>query len=346
MANSKKGSDGQNDGVVTIKKVAKALDLSPSTVSRALSRPELLSEETRNRVLEAVAELDYHPNLIARGLRLKKTGLLFVIVPTLSPFFLDVFRGVERAARETGYNVLMGHTERNINRELLFLDQVSSQRADGIILVTSSNQEYLRTRQKRIPPLVAALEEVSGIGVPSASVDHFKGAVSATNHLLALGHKLVAHIAGPDSQSIAQHRKAGFRAAMEEAGLDPDTFPMISGDYSTGLGEAAMEALLTCHPAPTAVFAGNDEIAVGAIRTLKRVGLQVGKDVSVIGFDDQRIASLYEPALTTVKVPTEELGYQSALMLARRLQGDPDVQDVVLPTSLAVRSTTGPVRRS
>ena len=345
MANLKKGSDEDDEGVVTIKKVAKALDLSPSTVSRALSRPELLSEETRTRVLEAVAALDYQPNLIARGLRLKKTGLLFVIVPTLSPFFLDVFRGVERAARETGYNVLMGHTERDFARELLFLDQVSSQRADGIILVTSSNQQMLQKRQKRIPPLVAALEEVNGIGVPSASVDHFKGAVSATNHLLALGHTQVAHIAGPDSQSIAQHRKEGFRAALQAAGLDPEAYPMMSGDYSTDLGESAMEALLTCHPAPTAVFAGNDEIAVGAIRTIKRVGLQAGKDISVIGFDDQRIASLYEPALTTVKVPTEELGYRSALMLAQRLAGDPHVEDIVLPTTLAVRSTTGPVRQ-
>lgn len=327
---------------VTIKKVAKALDLSPSTVSRALSRPELLSEETRTRVLEAVAELGYQPNLIARGLRLKKTGLLFVVVPTLSPFFLDVFRGVERAARETGYNVLMGHTERDIARELLFLDQVSSQRADGIILVTSSNQEQLRTRQKRIPPLVAALEEVGGIGVSSASVDHFKGAMDATNHLMALGHTRIAHIAGPDTQTIAQHRREGFAAAMEAAGLDPSAYPIMSGDYSTALGERAMEELLTCHPAPTAVFAGNDEIAIGAIQTLKRVGLKAGKDVSVIGFDDQRIASLYEPALTTVKVPTEELGYQSALMLVKRLAGDEEVEDVVLPTTLAIRATTGP----
>jgi LacI family transcriptional regulator, repressor for deo operon, udp, cdd, tsx, nupC, and nupG len=337
----KRGAGRNQQESVTIKEVARALDVSPSTVSRALSRPELLSEETRTRVLQAVAELGYQPNLIARGLRLKKTGLLFVIVPTLSPFFLEVFRGVERAARETGYNVLMGHTERDSARELVFLDQVSSQRADGIILVTSANQDELRARQKRIPPLVAALEKVSGIDVPSASVDHHKGAMDATNHLLALGHTRIAHIAGPDIQTIAQHRREGFREAILAADLDPDAYPIISGDYSTLLGENAMGELLTHNPPPTAVFAGNDEIAIGAIRTLKRVGLEVGRDVSVIGFDDQRIASLYEPALTTVRVPTEELGYQSALMLVKRLAGDEEIEDLVLPTTLTIRGTTG-----
>lgn len=326
---------------VTIKEVAKHLNVSPSTISRALGRPELLSEETRNRVLEAVEQLGYSPNLIARGLRLQETRLLFVVVPTLSPFFLEVFRGVERAARETGYAVLMGHTERDSARELLFLDQVASQRADGVILVTSADQGALRARQKRMPPVVMALEKAEGLNVASVFVDHHQGGIDAANHLLALGHRRIAHIAGPDIQMIAQQRRSGFCEAMTAAGLDPEAYPNLSGDYSVSLGESAMERLLTCHPAPTAIFAGNDEIAIGAIRTLKRVGLQVGRDISVIGFDDQRIASLYEPALTTVRVPTEELGYQSTLRLVRQLQGVPSLDDVVLPTSLIIRATTG-----
>lgn len=334
-------TEGRPARSVTIKEVARHLNVSPSTISRALGRPELLSEETRTRVLEAVERLGYQPNLIARGLRLQETRLLFVVVPTLSPFFLEVFRGVERAARETGYAVLMGHTERDISRELLFLDQVASQRADGVVLVTSSDQEELRARHKRIPPLVAALEKVSGLHVPSVCVDHHKGGMDAANHLLALGHRRIAHIAGPDTQTIAQQRRSGFQEAMVAANLDPAAYPCLSGDYSFALGESAMETLLTCHPAPTAIFAGNDEIAIGAIRTLKRVGLQAGKDVSVIGFDDQRIASLYEPALTTVRVPTEELGYQSTLLLVQQLQGADHQDDIVLPTSLIIRSTTG-----
>jgi LacI family repressor for deo operon, udp, cdd, tsx, nupC, and nupG len=262
-------------------------------------------------------------------------------VPTLSPFFLEVFRGVERAARETNYSVLMGHTNRDISRELVFIDQALAQRADGIILVTSSSQNELVDRQGRLPPLVAALETISGLQVPAARVDHRKGAIDATNHLIALGHRRIAHIGGPDQQTIAQQRRSGFQAAMTAAKLDPDAYPRLAGDYSTALGESGMEALLTCNPRPTAVFAGNDEIAIGVIRTLKRVGLTVGQQVSVIGFDDQRIASLYEPALTTVRVPTEELGYQSALLLVQQLAGAEQQEDLVLPTTLVIRDTTG-----
>ena len=146
---------------ISIKEVAQSLNVSAATVSRALSRPELLNKETRVRILEAVEHMGYRPNLIARGLRLKKTQLLFVVVPTLSPFFLEVFRGVERAARETNYSVLMGHTNREISRELIFIDQALAQRADGIVLVTSSSQNELVDRQGSLPPLVAICRIVS-----------------------------------------------------------------------------------------------------------------------------------------------------------------------------------------
>lgn len=326
---------------VTIKEVAEHLGVSPSTISRALARPELLNAKTRARVLEVVEQLGYQPNLIARNLRLQETRLLFVVVPTLSPFFLEVFRGVERGAREGGYAVLMGHTERDATREHLFLDQVASGRADGAILVTSSDPAALLARRKRMPPVVAALEEVGGLDVPTVRVDHRKAAMDATNHLLALGHRRVAHIAGPDKQTIAAQRREGFHAAMAAAGLDPDAYPTLAGNYAVALGETAMETLLTCNPPPTAVFAGNDEIAIGAIRTIKRVGLQAGRDISVIGFDDQRIASLYEPPLTTIKVPTEELGYRATLLLVDLLRGKAVDGDTVLPTSLVIRATTG-----
>jgi len=326
---------------VTIREVASHLGVSPSTISRALARPELLNAETRARVLEVVEQLGYQPNLIARNLRLQETRLLFVIVPTLSPFFLEVFRGVERGARECGYAVLMGHTERDAAREHLFLDQVASRRADGVILVTSSDSAALLARRKRMPPVVAALEEVDGLDVPTVRVDHRRAAMDATNHLLALGHRRVAHIAGPETQTIAGHRRDGFQAAMTEAGLDPHAYPCLSGNYAVEFGEAAMETLLTCNPPPTAVFAANDEIAIGVIRTMKRVGLQVGRDISVIGFDDQRIATLYEPPLTTMKVPTEELGYRATLLLVDLLRGKTDEADTVLPTSLVIRATTG-----
>jgi LacI family repressor for deo operon, udp, cdd, tsx, nupC, and nupG len=322
--------------------VALDLGMSIATVSRAMAQPELLSAETRARVLEAIERLGYQPNLIARDLRRQKSGMAYVVVPSLSPFFLEAFRGVERAARETGYAVLMGHTERDPAREQLFLDQVASRRADGIILVTSSSATEMTARKRAIPMIVAALDVVEGVSFPTVRVDHIKASIEATEHLISLGHRRIAHIAGPPRSPMAVHRREGYEIAMRRAGLDPYAYPLLDGDFTVQFGEWAMESLLAVSPRLTAVFASNDELAVGAIQAVKRAGLTVGKDVSVIGYDDQRIASLYEPALTTIRVPTEELGYRSMHILVQVLLGQPHENDLVLPTWLVVRKTTGP----
>jgi LacI family repressor for deo operon, udp, cdd, tsx, nupC, and nupG len=327
----------------TIREVAVDLGLSVATVSRALTRPELLREDTRARVLEAVERLGYQPNLIARGLRLRESRLVFVVVPSLSSFFLDVFRGVERAARECDYTVLMGHTERNPDREQMFFDQVASGRADGVILVSSSDAEAIAKRTRRMPAVVAALEDIEGQDIPTVRIDHIAAATDATNHLLSLGHTRVAHIAGPRRSSMAAHRRQGFDQAIFAAGLNPNAFPRLNGGFTVAWGTEAMETLLALESRPTAVFAANDEIAIGAIQAIKHAGLKVAHDISVIGFDDQRIATLYEPPLTTIKVPTEEIGYRSMLLLLSQiLDGGANPENSVLATSLVVRATTGP----
>jgi LacI family repressor for deo operon, udp, cdd, tsx, nupC, and nupG len=141
---------------------------------------------------------------------------------------------------------------------------------------------------------------------------------------------------------MAVHRREGFEKAMADAGQDPNAFPRVSGDFTVAFGAQAMTALLELETRPTAVFAANDEIAIGAIQAIKQAGLKVGRDISVIGFDNQRIATLYEPPLTTIKVPTEEIGYRAMLLLRKILEGAVVHEDAVLATSLEVRSTTGP----
>jgi LacI family repressor for deo operon, udp, cdd, tsx, nupC, and nupG len=326
----------------TIKDIARELGLSVATVSRALSRPELLKPETRARVLEVTARLGYQPNLIARGLRLKETRLVFVVTPRLSPYFLEVFRGVELAARESGYDVLMGHTDRSAERERLLIDQVASRRADGVILVTSADTAALAERKGRIPPLVAALESVDRDEIPTVRVDNTDGGAQATRHLIGLGHTRIAHIAGPETNLMARHRREGFELAMREAGLNPHAYPRLAGEFIMDHGEASMKTLLTLDPPPTAVFAANDEMAIGALQAVKQAGRRIGVDMSVIGFDDQRIASLYEPALTTVHVPTVELGYRSMQQLLLILGGGEAESEIVLPTKVVARQTTGP----
>jgi len=329
-------------GPATIREVAQELGVSVSTVSRALSNPKLLKEKTRTRVLAAIDRLGYQPNLLARNLRLSESKLVFVVVPSLSPFFLEVFRGVERSARECGYTVLMGHTDRDFAREQVFFDQVASRRADGVILVTSADGAALAARKRRMPPTIAALERVDGHSLPTVRVDHNAAAGLATEHLIELGHRRIAHIAGPATAPMALHRREGFEAAMERAGLDPHAYPIQSGPFTVAFGEQAMEHLLNAPSPPTAIFAANDEMAVGALQAVKRRGLKVGKDLSVIGYDDQRIANLYDPALTTIRVPTEELGYRSMFLLRSVIRGEPAELDTVLQTELVVRHTTGP----
>ena len=326
----------------TIKDIARELGLSVATVSRALSRPELLKDATRERVLEVTERLGYQPNLIARGLRMKQTRLVFVVTPSLSPFFLGAFRGVQQAAGEAGYDALMGHTDRSAEQEGLFLDQLASGRADGMIMVTSADAHALNRRRAHRGDMVAALEAIEGLDIPTVQVDNAEAGAQAARHLIALGHRRIAHIAGPARMPMAQHRLEGFERALREAGLDPHAYPRLAGDFTMDFGEKAMRTLLAFNPPPTAVFAANDEMAVGALQAAKQAGLRVGVDLSVIGFDDQPIARLYEPALTTVHVPTAQLGYRAMQQLARVMAGQAAERETVLPTHVIARHTTGP----
>ena len=326
----------------TIKDIAADLGVSAATVSRAFSKPDLLRDETRELVLDAAERLGYHPNLVARDLRLRETRLAFVVVPSLSPFFLEVFRGAEQAAREAGYALLMGHTDRDQAREQAFFDQVASHRADGVILVTSAGHSAIAARKARMPPVIVALETVEGVELPTVRVDHTAGAVEATRHLIRLGHRRIGHIAGPGHVSMAVHRREGYEQALREAKCELDPALVVEGAFNPASGETAMLQLMTSRNPPTAVFCGNDEMAVGAILAANRLKLRVPEDVSIIGFDDQRLAGLYNPGITTIQIPTTDLGFLAMVQLKRLLTGDLVTRDIMLPTRLIERSSTAP----
>lgn len=339
----KRGTGGRPHST-TIKDVAAELGMSAATVSRAFSRPSLLRDETRELVLSAAERLGYHPNLVARDLRLRETRLAFVVVPSLSPFFLEVFRGAEQAAREAGYALLMGHTDRDHTREQAFFDQVASHRADGVILVTSAAHSAIADRKKRMPPAIVALETVEGADLPTVRVDHTAGAAEATRHLIRMGHRRIGHIAGPAHVAMAVHRREGYELALREAGCEVDPTLIAEGAFNPASGETAMLQIMTSRAPPTAVFAGNDEMALGAIIAAKRLNLRVPQDVSVIGFDDQRLAGLYDPGITTIQIPTTDLGFLAMVQLKRLLAGDLVTREIVLPTRLVERSSTAPPR--
>jgi LacI family repressor for deo operon, udp, cdd, tsx, nupC, and nupG len=326
----------------TIKDVARDLGLSVATVSRALAKPKMLRPATVVRVREAVERLGYRPNLVAQNLKMRTTGIVYVIVPSLSPFFLEIFRGTERAAQEAGYSVLMGHTDRHPDREGEFFDQVSCGRADGVLLVSTAEAQAIVNHKRQLPPAVVVLEAVEGHDFPTVRVDHYKAAMDATNHLLALGHRRIAHITGPARSPMANHRREGYLAALQAAGIKAGEESCVPGEFTVVSGEAAMASLLSRPKPPTAVFAANDEMAVGAIRVIKAAGLRVPQDISVVGFDDQRLARIYDPALTTVHLPTFDLGYNAMVKLRCILAGEAYEPDLVLNTTLVQRDTTAP----
>lgn len=335
-------ADGDHPGLVRMRDVARALGVSVSTVSRALSQPHLVSEDTLERVNAMAARMRYRPNLAARDLRTRTTRSLLVAVPSFSPLFLEIFRGAEQEAAAHGYGVLMAHTGSDADREHMFLDQVLSQRADGLVLVTTMDPQRLASRRKSFPAMVTALASAGAIGVPCMQIDNAAGAADAVAHLVALGHRRIAHIGGPPEQSLARERARGFAEAIAAAGLEPAHCPRLTGDFSLASGEALMARLLTRYPRPTAVFAANDEMAVGAMQAIKRDGLSIGRDVSVIGYDDLRIGLLYDPPLTTVGFDKVQLGRLAIAALIAGLDGGPAVADACLPTALEIRGTTGP----
>ena len=325
----------------TLKDVARELGLSVATVSRALAKPDLLRPATAARVHEVVHRLGFQPNVAAQNLKRGHTGIIYVVVPSLSPFFSEIFRGAERAALERGYSIVMGHTDRRPDRESEFFDRVSAGQGDGILLVSTAEAVTPVTHKRKLPPVVAVLDPVVNQDFPAVHIDHVKGAMTAINHLTALGHKHIAHITGPARSPAAIHRRDGYLAALSAAGINGGEENCVPGEFTVASGETAMASLLARPKRPTAIFCANDEIAVGAIRAIKAAGLRVPEDFSVMGYDDQRIAAMYDPPLTTIHVPIVDLGYNAMVKLARILAGEAYEKDLVLNTFLVQRSTTG-----
>jgi LacI family repressor for deo operon, udp, cdd, tsx, nupC, and nupG len=316
------------------------LGISTATVSRALNKPHLLSARTVERVRAAADEMRYRPNFLAQHLKSGRTHNVLVVMPRLSPFFLEVFTGVERAANELGYFAIIAHSGRDPQREAEYFDQVSSGRADGVLLLSSAFSEKPRGYKYKLPPIVSVLDVDPLDDFPSISIDHKAAAVSATLHLIRLGHRRIAHITGNLASPMALRRKQGFLEAMTAAGLAVDDGSIVVGDFTPESGEAAARAMLARRHRPTAIFAANDETAVGAIKAILEAGLRVPEDISVIGFDNQRLGRLYTPALTTVGVPSFALGFEGMKRLIALINGKPVPHAQVLETRVIARATT------
>ena len=327
--------------VSTVKEIAAIAKVSVATVSRALQRPEIVSETTRQRIHDVVKRLGYTPNALARNLRTARTRLIVALLPDIAnPFFSEVIRGIEQVAHENSYSVLLGETQGSLVREQAYADMVAARQADGII--TMSPRVPAIPIQGRLP-VVNACEYVKDGQVSSVYIDNTAAAGVAVDYLVMLGHREIAFVAGPPSSPISVDREQGYRAALQRAKLPLQAALVAAGDFSIESGERAVELLLSQGKPFTAVFCSNDEMAIGALRALSSHGLRVPEDVSVVGFDDIRFARYTSPPLTTVAQPKNALG-REAMSMMLELLNDPEVppRKRVLSADLVVRGSTAP----
>jgi LacI family transcriptional regulator len=304
--------------------VARLAGVHPSTVSRALHRADLpVREETRRKVLAAVERLEYRPSAIARGLR------------------LQIIRGAEEAARERGYELVLCNTDDAPERETASLRVLRERQADGLLIATSrmADATVAALRRERFPfVLVNRGSRVSAD--LSVEVDNERAAEAVIAHLASLGHRRIAHIAGPLSTTTGAERAAGYRAAMKARGLPTDAALLAEAEaYAEVAGHTAATRLLRA--SPTAIFAANDLLVLGALRAAREAGLRVPADISLVGVNDIPLISLIDPPLTTVRVPQREMGEIAAGMLIAVLENEPIARHhVLLDTTLVVRGST------
>ena len=330
--------------MATIVDVAARAGVSTATVSRVLSGVQPARHSTRERVLAAVRELDYRPSGVARALKRSETRTIGLLITDIgNPFFPQIVRAVEDEAHARGYGVILCNAADDSDRELAYLELLLERRVDGLIVASARTTRRHAERLAAVPmPVVLVNSDAPGSRLAGVTTAHRHGARIATEHLLGLGHRRIAHIGAPSAQA-ARLRHAGVTDALRAAGLDPASLLLAEGDEHVEGGARAAELLLAERPQPTAIVCYNDLTAVGALRAVRRAGLRVPEDVSLTGFDDIELAAWTDPPLTTVRQPTDALARWAVGRLADALpSGRPAAERVSLEPTLVVRGSSGP----
>ncbi len=327
----------------TMRDVAEHAGVSIQTVSYVVNRTGSISDETRDRVQRSIEALNYRRDPIARSMRTRKTRMIaLIILDITNPVLSLIASTIESAAYAQDYHVLLYNTAHNPARELVYLNEIGSRRADGVIIVNTINRENMAQLTAEGVPTVLIDSPILSSPVPVVSVDNSAGAYAATQHLIDLGHRRIAHIAGSRDLGIARQREQAYSQAIKDGDL-PYHRVVYAHNIQWGYesGYSAMRELLAKDQPPTAVFAASDALAIGAYRALAEAGLRVPDDMSVVGFDNIEASAYTTPPLTTVHQPFSELGQEAFSLLLNMLDGSNFSQsNILLPANIVYRGST------
>ncbi len=337
-----------NDKMVTIKDIARKLDLNFSTVSRALNNKAGVSEKTRKQVVDTAKKMGYRPNTIARGLVSRSTKTIAVIFPDiLNPVFGEITTGIIETANENNYDVFLCITNWDKDKELHFIHAVQQKQVDGIIInfIDNDNASFF---EKNSIPAVGFESWLATKSISSVSTDNFKGGYLAAEHLIQRGYTRPAIISGPTSSSAALERNEGFTQACRDHNIDFDPSRICVGRFDITTGYEQTNRLLKEHPEIDSIFSNNDVIALGVLDYLDEKSIQAGKDIGVIGFDNIRFSSLRQIQLSSINQPKDGVGKILANQLFEQIENtrhhieDPPRRILLEPTLFSRRTTEKP----
>ncbi|HNX94515.1 MAG TPA: LacI family DNA-binding transcriptional regulator [Holophaga sp.] len=338
----------------TIADVAVAAGVSKSTVSRVLSGHfSHIKPATREKVMATVESMNFRPSRVARSLSVRKTYTIGVLVSDIgNPFYADVIHGIEDAGLSKGYSFFLGNTGFDPRRGMDLVNSLIDRRVDGVIsLFSRASEDWMSLlSQQGIPASVVNWDFSLTPGLVSISVDFEPGIKAAVEHLVGLGHKHFAHISGPVDLFTSRQRQAVFLDALAACGIPASNVAIIEGDFSVEGGRRAAGELLKRRDRPTAVFAANDQMAIGVMAEARSLGLELPEDLSVVGLDDIWPAAQMEPPLSTVAMPRYEIGFQAMERLMELFQREDPVSGEPLEAQVTTRfiqraSTAGPSHR-
>lgn len=337
----------------TIREVARLAGVSVGTVSNILSEAVPVSADLRARVERVVRELDYHPNHAARSLKSRRTQTLGVVISDLTnPFFPLVIRGAEDAALKRGFLLNIFNTDDNIEREQKVFSILRTRRVDGILAVVAPHggePDHIVQMLNLNVPVVCMDRSPSNVPVDCVTVDNIVGALTCVRHLILRGHTDIAMITGPAEVQTSRDRVEGYRRALLEAGITPRDEFLQTADFRVENGYRLTKALCLGNPRPTAIFAGNGTMGLGAVKAISEIGLACPEDIAIAVFDDVPGADVLRPRLTVVSQPAYEIGYKAAELLMRRLAAEIESKEpmmIKLKCELLIRESTSNTRSS